>query len=48
LRSIDVKGEGTGTSPEEIMAAVLYLCSQDAAKINGVRVPLFGNAKYPV
>ncbi len=48
VRSIDVKGEGTGTSPEEIMAAVLYLCSEDAAKINGVRVPLFGNAKYPV
>jgi NAD(P)-dependent dehydrogenase (short-subunit alcohol dehydrogenase family) len=48
VRSIDVKGEGKGTSPEEIMAAVLYLCSEDAAKINGVRVPLFGSAKYPV
>jgi NAD(P)-dependent dehydrogenase (short-subunit alcohol dehydrogenase family) len=48
VRSIDVKGEGTGTSPDEIMAAILYLCSDSAAKLNGVRVPLFGSAKYPV
>ncbi len=48
VRSIDVKAEGTGTTPDEIVAAILYLCSEDAAKINGVRVPLFGSAKYPV
>lgn len=48
VRSIDVKGEGKGTSPDEIVAAVLYLCSDDAAKINGVRVPLYENPKYPV
>jgi NAD(P)-dependent dehydrogenase (short-subunit alcohol dehydrogenase family) len=48
VRSIDVKGEGKGTSPDEIVAAVLYLCSEDAGKINGVRVPLFENPKYPV
>src|SRR5258706_3537592 len=41
VRSIDVKAEGTGTTPDEIVAAILYLCSEDAAKINGVRVPLF-------
>lgn len=48
VRSIDVKGEGTGTTPDEIVAAILYLCSEDAAKINGVRVPLFGSTKYPI
>jgi NAD(P)-dependent dehydrogenase (short-subunit alcohol dehydrogenase family) len=48
VRSIDVKGEGTGTSPGEIMAAILYLCSDDAVKINGVRIPLYGSVKYPV
>ncbi len=48
VRSIDVKAEGTGTTPDEIVAAILYLCSEDAAKINGVRVPLFGSAKYPI
>jgi len=48
VRSIDVKGEGTGTSPAEIVAAVMYLCSEDAAKLNGVRVPLFGSVEYPI
>lgn len=32
------------TTPEEITAAVLYLCSDDARVINGARIPLFGAA----
>ncbi len=34
-------GEG-GTSPEAIAAAMRYLCSEDAAAINGGRIPLDG------
>jgi NAD(P)-dependent dehydrogenase (short-subunit alcohol dehydrogenase family) len=30
----------TWTTPEEIAAALLYLCSDDAAAINGARLPL--------
>ena len=38
---IDVKGTGKGTSPEDIVAAMLYLCSDKARKVNGMRLPLF-------
>jgi NAD(P)-dependent dehydrogenase (short-subunit alcohol dehydrogenase family) len=41
VKSIDVKGEGTGTTPAEIAASMLYLCSDEAAKINGVKIPLY-------
>jgi NAD(P)-dependent dehydrogenase (short-subunit alcohol dehydrogenase family) len=30
------------TSPEEIVAAMRYLCSDDAAAVNGARIPLDG------
>jgi len=40
VKSIDLKGEGKGTSPEEIVSAMLYLCSQEAGKINGIRIPM--------
>ena len=30
------------TSPEEISATLLFLCSEDGAMINGARIPLFG------
>ena len=30
------------TTPEEISATLLHLCSQEAAVINGARIPLFG------
>jgi NAD(P)-dependent dehydrogenase (short-subunit alcohol dehydrogenase family) len=30
------------TTPEEITAAILYLCSNDAQVINGARIPLYG------
>jgi len=38
---IDVKNTGKGTSPNEIVAAMLYLCSDEANKVNGTRLPLF-------
>lgn len=41
VRSIDVEGKGTGTSPAEIVAAMQYLCSEQAAKMTGARIPLY-------
>ncbi len=41
VRSIDVEGKGKGTPPGEIVAAMQYLCSEPAAKINGARIPLY-------
>ena len=41
VRSIDVKGAGQGTSPAEIVAAMLYLCSDEASRVNGARIPLY-------
>jgi NAD(P)-dependent dehydrogenase (short-subunit alcohol dehydrogenase family) len=31
------------TTPEEITAAILYLCSDEAGVVNGARIPLYGN-----
>jgi NAD(P)-dependent dehydrogenase (short-subunit alcohol dehydrogenase family) len=39
--AIDVEGSGKGTPPEEIAAAMLYLCSDAARKLNGARIPLY-------
>ena len=36
------KPYGKSTPAEEIAAAMLFLCSDEAATINGVRVPLTG------
>jgi NAD(P)-dependent dehydrogenase (short-subunit alcohol dehydrogenase family) len=41
VRAIDTKREDKGATPEEIVAAMLYLFSEDAAKINGARIPLY-------
>jgi len=41
VKSIDAKGTGSGTSLEEIIAAMLYLCSDEAGKVNGTRLPLY-------
>jgi NAD(P)-dependent dehydrogenase (short-subunit alcohol dehydrogenase family) len=41
VKAIDVKGGDQGTSPEEIVAAMLYLCSDEATKVNGARIPLY-------
>jgi NAD(P)-dependent dehydrogenase (short-subunit alcohol dehydrogenase family) len=38
---IDIKNEGKGTSPDEIISAMLYLCSDEARKVSGTRLPLF-------
>ena len=35
-----ITANGTGTRPEEIVAAMLYLCSEEAGKVNGVRLPI--------
>lgn len=32
------------TTPEEIAAAILYLCSPEAGMVNGARIPLYGSA----
>jgi len=41
VRSIDVENKGTGTTPADIIAAILYLFSDEAAKITGARIPLY-------
>ncbi len=41
VRAIDVTNQGTGTTPAEIVAAMLYLFSDEASKINGARLPLY-------
>jgi NAD(P)-dependent dehydrogenase (short-subunit alcohol dehydrogenase family) len=41
VKAIDVKNEGKGTTPDEIIAAMLYLFSEDANKISGVRIPVY-------
>lgn len=52
VRSIDVKHErdnqlspktASWTTPEEIAAAILYLCSGEAGMVNGARIPLYGS-----
>ncbi len=51
VRTIDARHErdrertpenSSWTTPEEIAAAILYLCSEPAQVISGVRIPLFG------
>jgi len=53
VRTIDVKHERqinpseanrNWTSPEEISATLLHLCSEEAGTINGARIPLFGES----
>ncbi len=39
--AIDVDNSGKGTTPGEIVAAILYLFSDEAAKITGARIPLY-------
>jgi NAD(P)-dependent dehydrogenase (short-subunit alcohol dehydrogenase family) len=41
VKSIDTKGDGKGTTPAEIVSAMTYLFSDDAAKVNGARIPLY-------
>ena len=39
VKSIDAKGKGT--TPAEIVSAMLYLFSDEAGKVNGARIPLY-------
>jgi 3-oxoacyl-[acyl-carrier protein] reductase len=41
VRAIDVENKGTGATPAEIVAAMLYLFSDEAGKITGARIPLY-------
>jgi NAD(P)-dependent dehydrogenase (short-subunit alcohol dehydrogenase family) len=41
VNAIDINRSGKGATPEEIVAAMLYLCSDEAARINGARLPLY-------
>jgi NAD(P)-dependent dehydrogenase (short-subunit alcohol dehydrogenase family) len=41
VRAIDVNNSGKGTTPEEIIAAMMYLLSEEASKINGARIPVY-------
>lgn len=41
VKAIDVESKGTGTTPEEIVAAMVYLFSEEASKVNGARIPLY-------
>lgn len=52
VRTIDVKhakesnpssANASWTTPEEIVAAILYLCSDEARTVNGARLPLYGS-----
>ena len=41
VKAIDAENKGTGTTPDEIVAAMLYLFSDEAGKVNGARMPLY-------
>ncbi len=41
VRAIDVENKGTGTTPDVIVAAMQYLFSDQAGKVNGARIPLY-------
>jgi len=41
VRAIDVENKGTGTTPDEIVAGMLYLFSDQASKVNGARIPVY-------
>jgi len=42
VRAIDVHATRKGTTPDEIVAAMMYLFSEEASKVNGARIPLYG------
>ena len=41
VKAIDVENKGSGTTPEDIVAAMNYLFSDEAGKVNGARIPLY-------
>jgi len=38
---VDASRKGTGTTPDEIVAAMVYLFSEEASKVTGARLPLY-------
>src|SRR5690349_2833645 len=40
VRAIDVDASRKGTTPDEIVAAMMYLFSEEASKVTGARIPL--------
>jgi len=41
VRAIDVGNTGKGTTPAEIVGAMQYLFSDEAAKVSGARIPVY-------
>ena len=41
VRAIDVDASRKGTTPSEIVAAMIYLFSDEASKLSGARIPLY-------
>ena len=41
VRAIDEDHTGNGTTPDEIVAAMMYLFSEEAGKVNKARIPLY-------
>jgi 3-oxoacyl-[acyl-carrier protein] reductase len=41
VRAIDAGNTGKGTTPAEIVAAMIYLLSEEAAKVSGARIPVY-------
>jgi NAD(P)-dependent dehydrogenase (short-subunit alcohol dehydrogenase family) len=41
IRAIDVENKGNGATPEVIVAAMQYLFSEQAGKVNGAKIPLY-------
>jgi NAD(P)-dependent dehydrogenase (short-subunit alcohol dehydrogenase family) len=41
VRAIDVTNSGKGTTPEEIVGAMMYLFSEQASKVSGARIPVY-------
>jgi len=41
VRAIDATHSGKGTTPEEIVAAMMYLFSDETGKVSGARIPVF-------
>jgi len=41
VKAIYIENKGTGTTPDEIVAAMSYLFSDEAGKVNGARIPLY-------
>jgi NAD(P)-dependent dehydrogenase (short-subunit alcohol dehydrogenase family) len=45
VNAIDTERKGAGTTPDEIVVAILRLCSDEESKTNGTRLPLYKKFK---